>query len=142
MRDTFPVLVHTLLLRRDAVLLLRRARTGYLDGWYALPGGHLERGESVVACAIRECAEEAGVVLDAARIEPVAALPYRSDGQQGVDFIMACRDFVGEPRLAEPERFDAIGFHATAALPERTVPYVARVLEMQRRGEWFGEVVD
>jgi 8-oxo-dGTP diphosphatase len=142
MRDAFPVLVHTLLLRRDAVLLLRRARTGYRDGWYALPGGHLERGESIVDCAVRECAEETGVALDPAALKAAAAMPYRGDGMQGVDFIMVCRDFVGEPRLAEPERFDDIAFFPVAALPPRTVPYVVRALDMERRGEWFCEFVD
>ena len=142
MRDMFPVLVHTLLLRRDSVLLLRRARTGYRDGWYALPGGHLERDESIVACAVRECREETGIAIEPAALKPAAAMPYRSDGQQGVDFIMVCRDVVGEPRLAEPERFDDIAFFPIGALPPRTVAYVARALDMERRGEWFCEVVD
>jgi 8-oxo-dGTP diphosphatase len=142
MRDAFPVIVHTLLLRRDTVLLLRRARTGYRDGWYALPGGHLERGETIAACAIRECAEEAGVAIDPMHLRAAAVMPYRSDDQQGVDFIMVCREFRGEPRLAEPDRFDAIGFFPIDALPERTVPYVERAIGMERRGEWFFEVVD
>lgn len=139
MRDHFPVIVHTLLFRNGRVLLLRRARTGYLDGWYALPGGHLERGESVAACAIRECFEETGIVIDAARLRPAAVMPYRSDDQQGVDFIMACDDFAGEPRLAEPDRFDSIAFWSVDALPPMTVPYIASALELRDRGEWFQE---
>jgi 8-oxo-dGTP pyrophosphatase MutT (NUDIX family) len=139
MRDQFPVIVHTLLRRKGRVLLLRRARTGYLDGWYALPGGHLERGESVAACAIRECLEETGIVIDAARLRPVAVMPYRSHDQQGVDFIMACDDIDGEPRLAEPDRCDDIGFWSIDALPQKTVPYIAHALELAQRGEWFLE---
>jgi len=142
MRDAFPVVVHTLLLRRDTVLLLRRARTGYRDGWYAPPGGHLERGESIVACAIRECAEETGVAIEPSQLRAAAAMPYRADGQQGVDFIMVCRDFAGEPRIAEPDRFDDVGFFPVGALPGRTVPYVERALAMERRGEWFFEFVE
>ena len=142
MRDQFPVIVHTLLFRDGRVLLLRRARTGYLDGWYALPGGHLQRGESVAACAIRECFEETGIIIDAARLRPSVVMPYRSDDQQGVDFIMACDDFVGEPRLAEPERFDDIGFWSIDALPQKAVPYIAYALDLARGGEWFLEVHD
>lgn len=142
MRDTFPVIVHTLLFKRDTVLLLRRANTGYRDGWFALPGGHLERGETIVQCAVRECAEEAGVAIDPARLRAAAAMPYRSDGQQGVDFIMVCREFTGEPRLMEPDRFNEIGFFPVDALPPHTVPYVERAIDMERGGEWFYEFVD
>ncbi len=140
MRDLFPIVVHTLLLRRGEVLLLRRARTGYLDGWYALPGGHLQRGEGVVECALRECLEEIGVVLDAARLRPVAAMPYRSDEQQGIDFIMRYDDVVTEPRLAEPDHFDDLRWWPTQALPPNAVPYIARALAMAGSDEWFYEV--
>ena len=120
MRDLFPVLAHTLLFRNGEVLLLRRARTGYLDGWYALPGGHLQRGESIVACAIRECFEETGLVLDPANVRPAAVMPYRSEDQQGIDFILVCDAVSGEPRLAEPERCDDVRWFGVDALPRNT----------------------
>jgi ADP-ribose pyrophosphatase YjhB (NUDIX family) len=139
MRDEFPVVVHTLLFRGDTLLLLRRAHSGYLDGWYALPGGHLQRGEGIVACAVRELTEETGLIVAPGQLRPAAVLPYRSAGQQGIDFILACTAFDGEPRLTEPERFDAIGWWSVDALPPRTVPYVAPTLAMTRRGDWFFE---
>ena len=140
MRDLFPVVVHTLMFRRERVLLLRRARTGYLDGWYALPGGHLQHGEGVVECAVRECFEETGIALDAAQLRPAAVLPYQSQDQQGIDFIFRCDDVVAEPRLAEPERFDDLGWWSVDALPPKTVPYIERVIAMVRSGEWFYEI--
>lgn len=74
-RDRFAVVVHTII-RNDAgeTLLLRRANTGFMDGYYALPGGHREAGESVAARAVRECKEEAGLVVDEVRAAMV--LPY------------------------------------------------------------------
>jgi 8-oxo-dGTP diphosphatase len=139
MRDRFPVIVHTLLYRADKLLLLRRARTGYLDGWYALPGGHLERGESVTACAIREVFEETGVAIEPMQLQPAAVLPYRSVNEQGVDFFMRCDAFAGEPHLAEPDRFDDLGWWHVDALPEPTVPYVAAALALIRSGGWLLE---
>jgi len=139
MRDLFPVIVHTLLIRDERVLLLRRARTGYLDGWYALPGGHLQHGETVVACALRECLEETGIALDPARLRPLAVMPYRADDQQGINFIMQCDSVAAKPALAEPDKFDEVGWWSIAALPPQTVPYLARALEMRRSGDWFVE---
>lgn len=139
MRDLFPVLAHTVLLRNGQVLLLRRTHTGYLDGWYALPGGHLQRGESIVECAIRECREETGVVIEPARIRPVAVMPYRSADQQGIDFIMICDDVAGEPRLAEPDRFDDVCWFDVDRLPSNSAPYIGRAIAMARSGDWFLE---
>lgn len=139
MRHTFPVIVHTVLWRRGELLLLRRGKTGFLDGWWALPGGHLEAGEDIVDCARRECREEAGVELAPAALRPLAVLPYRGSGGQGVDFIMSCERFVGDARLAEPEKFDALCWADPRALPPQTVPYLSRVLAMHERGDWFEE---
>ena len=40
--------VHVILERADDVLLCLRRGTGYRDGWYCLPSGHLEAGETVI----------------------------------------------------------------------------------------------
>ena len=40
-----PTGVHVLLERGGQVLLMRRAGTGFFDGLYSLPGGHVEAGE-------------------------------------------------------------------------------------------------
>ena len=60
-RDRFPVVVHVLLVRDRRLFLLRRAHTGFMDGYHALPGGHQHAGESVSAAALRECVEEASL---------------------------------------------------------------------------------
>ena len=141
MRDRFPILVHTILRRDDRVLLLRRARTGFLDGWYALPGGHLERGEGIRDCAVREVAEEAGVRVAPSALEPFAALAYRSDGDQGVNFLFSCRQFQGEPRLAEPALFDDLRWCRPGEFPERTVHYIEEALDVAAHREWFRDLV-
>ena len=124
MRDLFPVVVHTLLWRRGAVVLLRRPNTGYLDGWYALPGGHLQRGEGIIECAVREIREETGIEVDASQLRAAAVMPYLSGEHQGIDFIMLCDDFTGEPTLAEPRpgRRDRLLARRCAAAQHRSVP--------------------
>ncbi len=46
--------------RGDTVLLIERG-AGRLQGYWSLPGGHIEPGETVRAAALRETREEAGV---------------------------------------------------------------------------------
>lgn len=54
--------------RGDQVLLAQRSKGGYIGRW-GFPGGHVERGETVIEAAMRELGEETGVVA-----EPVGVL--------------------------------------------------------------------
>jgi 8-oxo-dGTP diphosphatase len=126
-------------MRDERLLLLRRAGTGYRDGWYVLPGGHLRAGERIVDCAARELAEETGLSAAPTQLRPAAVLPYRSGGEQGIDFIVRCRSAVGEARIGEPDRCDDLGWWAIDALPDQTAPYIPLALAMLERGEWFDE---
>ncbi|MFI6979951.1 NUDIX domain-containing protein [Embleya sp. NPDC050154] len=48
--------------RDDRVLLIKRGWDPYVGCW-ALPGGHVDPGETDLAAAVRELAEEAGVLV-------------------------------------------------------------------------------
>ena len=135
-RDRFPAVVHVLLWRAARIYLLRRSATGFMDGYHALPGGHILLGESVTDAARRECLEETGVVADP---RPRCVLPYISGVHQGFNFIFDARHFEGEPRVAEPELFDQGGWYAPDALPERVAPWLSEVLAMPA-GHWYREL--
>jgi ADP-ribose pyrophosphatase YjhB (NUDIX family) len=55
--------VGAILLRRDRVLLARRAKDP-LRGWWSLPGGALETGETLADGVRREVLEETGLEVD------------------------------------------------------------------------------
>ena len=134
MRASFVIVVHTLVFNAGGeLLLLRRANTGFMDGHYALPGGHRQTGEEIVAAAIRECREEARV--EVADIKPIVVMPY--DG--GVDFIFEAMRWSGTPGIGEPDKCDDFLFAPPNALPSRTVAFVGAALECRARGVWFRE---
>ena len=70
-RPSFTVIAHTMLIRKGSVFLLRRYKTGLLDGWYSLPGGHMELGETITECATRECYEEVGIELESIELRRI-----------------------------------------------------------------------
>ena len=131
-------MVHVLVWRDDALALLRRARTGFMDGYYSLPGGHLNHGESLAAAAARECREELGVVTE--DLSPVCVLPYRSGRHQGFNFVFESHRYRGAPRINEPELFDALVWAAPAELPEPHAPWIGNVLKLRANGRWFEEL--
>jgi ADP-ribose pyrophosphatase YjhB (NUDIX family) len=49
--------------RGDRVLLAQRSR-GLYGGQWGFPGGHIERGETIIDAAMRELDEETGIAAD------------------------------------------------------------------------------
>src|SRR5512143_903674 len=105
MRTRFPVTVHLLFFRENQILMLRRFNTGYADGQYSVPAGHLDGGETVIAAAAREALEEVGVHLQAQDIEFSSVL-HRIEDQERVDFFVNIHRWDREPVNAEPDKCD------------------------------------
>lgn len=52
---------YAVVVRDDALLLTRISALGYPPGWWALPGGGIDQGESPSAALVRELYEETGL---------------------------------------------------------------------------------
>ena len=138
MRATFPVTVHLLLFQRSKILLLRRFQTGYMDGHYSVPAGHLDGNERVRMAAVREAHEEIGVQIDPADIA-FAGVFHRREGDERVDFFVHVKSWSGEPFNAEPHKCDDLRWVELDALPANTIPYVRRAIANFRAGIPFEE---
>jgi 8-oxo-dGTP diphosphatase len=121
MHAKFPVTVHMFFLRENKILLLRRFRTGYMDGHYSVPAGHLDGNEPVRLAAVREAQEEIGVRIDPAEIR-FAGVFHRSEGDERVDFFVHVRSW---------EKLNN--------LPEDTIPYIRKAIENFQAGVPFEE---
>ncbi|MBE3067797.1 MAG: NUDIX domain-containing protein [Chloroflexi bacterium] len=138
MHAKFPVTVHLFLFRGNQILLLRRYQTGYMDGHYSLPAGHLDGEETVRMAGVREAREEIGVRIDPADMV-FAGVFHRHDDDERVDFFVQVRNWSGEPVNAEPGKCDELRWADLDGLPENTVPYVQRAIENFRGGIPFEE---
>ena len=147
-RNRYPVAVHLLFFRAGEVLLSRRYRTGWRDGEYSVPAGHVEAGETVTAAAVREAREEIGITLDPKDLEIVHVMHRAGDvGADGVlaadderiDFFLAVRRWQGMPFNAEPQKCDDLTWRALSGLPSNMVPYVRSALERVREGMGYSE---
>ena len=58
---------------------------------HQLTGGKIEQGETIIAAAIREVGEEAGVVLHPEQLEKVNQRVYQKKGQTAVHHFFRCR---------------------------------------------------
>ncbi|RPJ23795.1 MAG: NUDIX domain-containing protein [Chloroflexi bacterium] len=138
MRAKFPVTVHLLFFREDQVLLLRRFNTGYADGQYSVPAGHLDGGETVMAAAAREAEEETGLRIDMDNIV-FSSVMHRTDEDERVDFFVHVRQWPGEPANTEPDKCDELRWVNVNELPGNLIPYVRKAIQNHLAGTVFHE---
>jgi mutator protein MutT len=138
MRTKFAVTVHLLFFREDQILLLRRFNTGYADGQYSVPAGHLDGGETVLEAAAREAEEETGLRIDQQDMSFSSVL-HRLEDEERVDFFVHVRNWEGEPSNTEPDKCDELRWVKVDELPANIIPYVKRAIGNHRDGIVFDE---
>jgi len=134
-RFLVPMTVHLFFRQGSEVLLLRRFRTGYEDGSYSVPAGHLDGGETVLEAGAREAREECAVEVRDLRVAGV--MHRRAPDREQVDFFVEVPRWDGDIRNAEPDRCDDLRFFPVDRLPANVVPYVRRALSCQDPQPWF-----
>lgn len=79
------------IVRSDKILMARRADGDFLGGNYELPGGGVDKGETIVEGAIREVKEETGLVVSKI-LDVFEGFDYTTDRKphvRQVNFIVA-----------------------------------------------------
>ncbi len=105
------------LVLRDGLLLLGQRRGAHGQGTWAPPGGHLEFGESVEACAAREVREETGLELTRTAPGPCINTIFRAEQQHYLTVFIVATCAPGMPQRCEPEKCDGWHWFAWDALP-------------------------
>ena len=113
-----PIVGVGVLVLRDGLVLLGRRLGSHGAGTWALPGGHLEFGESIEACAAREVMEETGLVIEAPGLGPVSNNVFPVEDKHYVTVFVVAQSRSGEPRVLEPTKCDAWQWFAWSHLPQ------------------------
>ena len=92
-----------IVLRRDGkVLMLLRQNTGWRDGYYCLPSGHVEAEENFTTAAQRELVEETGIDVELTQLRQALTLNTLADDGLRITACFEAENWTGEPRNAEP----------------------------------------
>lgn len=120
--------VHLILINpAGEVLFGQRHNTGYEDGAWHVPSGHLEAGESVVAALIREAREEVSVVIEERDVEFAHIMHNSSSGGRAAFFFTVQR-WAGVPENREPGKCKGLRWFPLGALPEHMIDYCRTAL--------------
>lgn len=132
---------YLVLFKGSEVLLLRRANTGFCDGDYSLPAGHVEAGETFTQALTREIKEEVGIVLDPknVKVEHVMHRKSHTDGSERVDVFFKADKWQGEIENKEPHKCDDLSWFSLEGLPENIIPYIKQALGCIHKKIFFSE---
>jgi len=118
--------VTAVVFRDEKVLLGKRADNG---SWQCV-SGIVDPGEEPADAAVRECLEEAGVVVRATRLALVHQIPRityaNGDQVDYLDLVFRCEWISGDPHPADGELTE-VGFYDLGAMGELDPEHVRKV---------------
>ncbi|MBX3486575.1 MAG: NUDIX hydrolase [Candidatus Paracaedibacteraceae bacterium] len=141
LKPTFPQII---LRKNDKILLLRRAEAATVfGGYWHLPTGKIEDGESPKQAAIRECYEEVGLLADL-QLEFVCYNKIPSIHNQQEIWEDICYYFSADiegqdPVNNEPDKFMDMGWFSLVDLPNPMIPHVKYALENHNSNQAYLE---
>ncbi|KKR95799.1 MAG: NUDIX hydrolase [candidate division TM6 bacterium GW2011_GWE2_41_16] len=136
-----------LIFKRGGRILLeqRSPKSNWFPNGFAIPGGGVDEGETILAAAVREAREELGVGIDPKNLRIVHVM-HRGPklvspklAQQAVLFFVEVLDWQGEPYIAEQGKAQQLIWFAPQDIPQPVVPYVAQVLDCIAQGDLYSE---
>jgi len=136
-----PIAVMLVILENNRVLLGQRKNTGFMDGFYALPGGRHDRNESLTAAAIREAHEELDIVVAPQDIQFANCINLKrpDDDSSMLYATFQILKYQGEIHNAEPHKCADLQFFDCDALPENMTDISRVCVEQTLEGVHYSE---
>lgn len=125
------------------IAMVLRKNTGWMDGYYGLPAGKVEYGETYLEAAIREAKEEAGVDIKPKDLKFVHIV--HRHGENGdlfmdwVDVYFEAAVWSGEPHNAEEDKSERLDWVDIKKDADKIVPPQADALKKIVSGEPYSE---
>ncbi|MDG1950897.1 MAG: NUDIX domain-containing protein [bacterium] len=114
---------------KDEVLLLLRKDTGYKDGEYGLPAGHVDGNEELPIAMVREAKEEAGIDINPEDLEMIHVMHRHNGDHERLDFFFTCNKWEGEVTNTEPHKCAELAWYAMDNLPENVIDYYKQMFD-------------
>lgn len=120
------------------VLLSLRKNTGYRDGEYELPGGHVEAGEDLMKAMVREAKEELLIDIDREDLKIIHILHHYNGDR--INFILTTDIYRGTPQIGEQESCEKLEWFNINTLPENIIPKVKKIIEYIQNGIFYSKL--
>lgn len=132
--------VYLILEKDNKILLLRRFNTGWQDGNYSLPSGHLEGDEKATEAMVREAKEEIGIKINLNDLKLVHVSHRKSSDSERIDLFFTTNEWTGKEQNMEEDKCDHLDWFPLDSLPENIVPNVKIALDNYLIGNSYSEI--
>ena len=120
------------------ILLQRRQGTKLWPGYLALPAGHIDEGENAYEAAIREAREELGVEIKVKDIIDTFVVNRKNKSLPSYyDVYFEISQYLGEIRIAEPEKCFELVWVNPANLPDDMIDFEKEAIKNNTNGIKF-----
>lgn len=127
-RFKLRVAVYLVLKNDDKILLMKRAGSGYFDGWYSLPAGHVDGNETLKSAAIREAKEEINIDLTPDDIDLKLTMHRQGSGSEYIDTFFEVKQYQNQIRINEPDKCSELIYANPQEKEEQIIPYIQQAL--------------
>lgn len=130
---------YLILIEENKVLLLKRSNTGYMDGYYGLPSGHLDGNETARQGGAREIKEEIGIIVEPLDLRVVHVMHRKAENDERIDFFVTTNRYQGEIANCEPHKCEELKWFNLDNLPENIIPYIKEAINKYKVGDFYSE---
>lgn len=123
---------------RDGLVLLGKRKNAHGAGTWQFPGGHLEYGESIEACARRELFEETGLSIVNLHMGPFTNDFFKDEQKHYVTLFVIADQTTGQARVKEPDKCHCWDWFQWSKMP---TPYFLPIVNLIRQNFSIGEQV-
>lgn len=120
---------------KKEVLVSLRKNTGYNDGQYELPGGHVEKDEDLLQAMTREAKEELNIDLNVKNLK-IAHILHHYKGNR-LKFIIATDEYIGNLKIGEPDKCERLEWVSLDDLPSNFDERAKKVLVEIKNGVFY-----
>lgn len=129
--------VYLIVKKEDKILLLRRCNTGWMDGMYTLPAGHIDGNETAQEAMAREAKEEVNIDVLPKDLSILHIMHRKSSDREYFDVFIEATKYSGEIRNNEENKCDQVDWFPINSLPENTLEYITYALKYIEKGQPF-----
>ncbi len=130
--------VRLILYHKGKILLLKQKRKQ--GGNYTLVGGNIEEGETAMQALIRECEEEAGILLKVKNLQLAHVLHKKTSKGQRMTLYFKANKWQGNFSNNEPQKFKGVTWFSLENLPNELTSTVRHVINQYRKGNLYSEM--
>lgn len=131
--------VYLILVKDDEILLSRRYNTGFRDGEYSFPAGHLDGNETLTQAMVREAKEEIGVGVKPENLKLVHVMHRKEPSEERVNFFFTAEKWAGKPKIMESRKCDDLRWFELDGLPDNTIPYIKQAISCFKNKIFYSE---